>query len=364
MDEIVSGPPPLLASVAVFVALVLATSCSPALAVVGALSHAAGAAPGASLPCTLNWSVNIAVSTGVPPNLSSFSTLKKFVLNGLPTTACGVSESPIQPAGGAETRLSHCRKFGPTALPARLPHLVSHGGARQPMSSVGLICGRAAPAITSTCPYGWVTRYAPPISSPLRMRMRTRPMPPCVPSTTWSWSLTKIASWAATKMALSPIAASASYQNDSIGKLPGNATGAAGSGRSIVARHCGPSRQSSSCCPMASVYDDGKLPNAADGGSKSPTPAAWAGDATMAAVRAAAAKSAARDLSTGRFLLKKTCCESPAGRRSRGAGSAHTCLGATAHPRREIHGSGMHGASPRLPRQPRARTREVLRCCR
>ena len=57
-------------------------------------------------------------STGVPlkPVISSIS--KKLVLNGLPTTSCMTVESPMKPAGGIDTRVSHCRKFGPIRLPA------------------------------------------------------------------------------------------------------------------------------------------------------------------------------------------------------------------------------------------------------
>ena len=114
----VSVPAPLLATVTVLVVVVPPSSRLPASAVDGTLSQATGAAPGASLPWTVNLSVNIAVRTGVPLKPVISSILKKFVLNGLPTTSCMTVESPMKPAGGIDTRVSHCRKFGPIRLPA------------------------------------------------------------------------------------------------------------------------------------------------------------------------------------------------------------------------------------------------------
>src|SRR6266705_3193196 len=52
-----------------------------------------------------------------PAGRSGPSTLKKLVPQGLPVMVCGVSPSPMNPAGGAGRAASHWRKLGPTRLP-------------------------------------------------------------------------------------------------------------------------------------------------------------------------------------------------------------------------------------------------------
>src|SRR5438094_3201718 len=93
----------------------------------------------------------VTVKRGVctpPAGRSGPSTLKKLVPQGLPVMVCGVSPSPMNPAGAGGRAASHWRKLGPTRLPTvsgpKKP------GAARPESKVTLMAPRLFATRVST----------------------------------------------------------------------------------------------------------------------------------------------------------------------------------------------------------------------
>src|SRR5215472_16495687 len=95
------------------------------------------------------------VSLLLPPTFGP-SRRAKLVPNGLPVILCGVTPSPMKPAGGAGAVASHFRN-GPTLVDVRtVPKLQAGGAMVQPWSSVKLIVASAAATNVFT-PNGWVS---------------------------------------------------------------------------------------------------------------------------------------------------------------------------------------------------------------
>ncbi len=138
---------------------------------------AAGPAGGETLPCSVH-----AVLMTPPAGRPSPSTLKKFVSNGLPMTACATLGSPMKPSGGPPAadgcgKVSHVRK-GPRRLAIASPKAQTAGkSGAQPMSSVPSLLATppSAPATKVSVPKGWVTVYvAPGTSAPAPAEKRIR----------------------------------------------------------------------------------------------------------------------------------------------------------------------------------------------
>src|SRR5437762_3000917 len=83
-----------------------------------------------------------------PAGRSGPSTLKTLVPQGLPVMVCGVSPSPMNPAGAAGRAASHRRKLGPTRLPAVTGPVKP--GAAMPLSKVTLMAPRMSATSVST----------------------------------------------------------------------------------------------------------------------------------------------------------------------------------------------------------------------